>query len=129
MSFDKIKAMRNAEKFLAQGKIRAAINEYKRVVENDSSDFSTLNMLGDLYAKASEKGEAIKCFTRVAEHYSAQGFAQKAIAIYNKVSRLMPGSLEVSAKLAQLYQLKGSVAEARSHYNILADEYSRTPES
>lgn len=118
--------MRNAEKFLAQGKIRAAINEYKRVVENDSSDFSTLNMLGDLYAKASEKGEAIKCFTRVAEHYAAQGFAQKAIAIYNKVSRLMPGSLEVSAKLAQLYQLKGSVAEARSHYNVLADEYSRT---
>jgi tetratricopeptide (TPR) repeat protein len=126
MSFDKIKAMRNAEKFLAQGKIRAAINEYKRVVENDSNDFSTLNMLGDLYAKASEKGEAIKCFTRVAEHYASQGFAQKAIAIYNKVSRLMPESLEVSAKLAQLYQMKGSVAEARSHYNVLADEYSRT---
>lgn len=126
MSFDKIKAMRNAEKFLAQGKIRAAINEYKRVVENDSNDFSTLNMLGDLYAKAAEKGEAIKCFTRVAEHYANQGFAQKAIAIYNKVSRLVPESLEVSAKLAQLYQMKGSVAEARSHYNVLADEYSRT---
>lgn len=126
MSFDKIKAMRNAERFLAQGKIRAAINEYKRVVENDSNDYSTLNMLGDLYAKASEKSEAIKCFTKVAEHYAAQGFAQKAIAIYNKVSRLMPESLEVSAKLAQLYQIKGSVAEARSHYNVLADEYSRT---
>lgn len=126
MSFDKIKAMRNAEKFLAQGKIRAAINEYKRVVENDSNDFSTLNMLGDLHAKASEKSEAIKCFTRVAEHYADQGFAQKAIAIYNKVARLMPESLEVSAKLAQLYQMKGSVAEARSHYTVLADEYSRT---
>lgn len=126
MSFDKIKAMRNAERFLAQGKIRAAINEYKRVVENDSNDFSTLNMLGDLYAKASDKSEAIKCFTRVAEHYAEQGFAQKAIAIYNKVSRLIPESLEVSAKLAQLYQMKGSVAEARSHYDVLANEYSRT---
>lgn len=118
--------MRNAERFLAQGKIRAAINEYKRVVENDATDFSTLNMLGDLYVKASDKSEAIKCFTRVAEHYSNQGFAQKAIAIYNKVSRLMPESLEVSAKLAQLYQMKGSVAEARSHYTNLADQYTRT---
>lgn len=118
--------MRNAERFLAQGKIRAAINEYKRVFENDANDYSTLNMLGDLYVKASDKPEAIKCFTRVAEHYANQGFAQKAIAIYNKVSRLMPESLEVSAKLAQLYQMKGSVAEARSHYNNLADQYTRT---
>jgi tetratricopeptide (TPR) repeat protein len=126
MSFDKVKAMRNAERFLAQSKIRAAINEYKRVIEHDPKDFSTLNMLGDLYAKSSEENEAVKCFTQVAEHYSKQGFAQKAIAIYNKISRLTPDSLEVSAKLAQLYQIKGSVAEARSHYNVLADQYTKT---
>src|SRR3954470_19000064 len=126
MSFDKVKAMRNAERFLAQSKIRAAINEYKRVIENDPKDFSTLNMLGDLYAKASDDNEAGKCFTLVAEHYGKQGFAQKAIAIYNKISRLTPESLEVSAKLAQLYQMKGSVAEARSHYNVLAEQYTRT---
>ena len=117
--------MRNAERFLAQGKIRAAINEYKRVVENDPKDFGTLNMLGDLHAKASDKTEAVNCFTQVAEHYSAQGFAQKAIAIYNKISRLMPESLEISEKLAQLYQAKGSVAEARSHYTNLAEQYQR----
>jgi tetratricopeptide (TPR) repeat protein len=126
MNFDKVKAMRNAERFLAQGKTRAAINEYKRVVENDPKDFSTLNMLGDMYAKATENSEAVKCFTQVAEHYAKQGFAQKAIAIYNKISRLTPESLEVSAKLAQLYQMKGSVAEARSHYNNLAEQYTRS---
>lgn len=125
MSFDKIKAMRNAERFLAQGKIRAAINEYKRVVESDPKDFSTLNMLGDLYAKASDTQEAVKCFTHVAEHYGKQGFSQKAIAIYNKISRLSPESLEISAKLAELYQSKGSVAEARSHYTALAEQYQR----
>lgn len=126
MSFDKAKAMRNAERFLAQGKIRAAINEYQRVVETDKNDYSTLNMLGDLLAKASEPDEAVACFTQVAEHYSKQGFAQKAIAIYNKISRLKPDSIEVSAKLAQLYQSKGSVAEARVHYATLAEQYSRS---
>lgn len=125
MSFDKIKAMRNAERFLAQGKIRAAINEYKRVVESDQRDYSTLNMLGDLYAKASDLNEAVNCFTQVAEHYAKQGFAQKAIAIYNKISRLTPDSLEISEKLAQLYQSKGSIAEARSHYTNLAEQYQR----
>ena len=125
MSFDKIKAMRNAERFLSQGKIRAAISEYKRIVENDPKDFGTLNILGDLHIKNSEQTEAINCFTQVAEHYNTQGFSQKAIAVYNKISRLKPDSMEVSAKLAQLYRSKGSFAEAREHYKILAEEYQR----
>jgi tetratricopeptide (TPR) repeat protein len=125
MSFDKTKAMRSAERYLSQGKIRSAIGEYKQIVENDPKDFSTLNILGDLYTKNAEKAEAIGCFTRVAEYYGKQGFAQKAIAIYNKISRLQPDSTEVSAKLAELYQSKGSFAEARSHYVALAAQYER----
>jgi tetratricopeptide (TPR) repeat protein len=117
--------MRNAERFLSQGKIRAAISEYKRIVENDPKDFGTLNILGDLYIKNAEQTEAVTCFTQVAEHYNTQGFSQKAIAVYNKISRLKPGSMEVSAKLAQLYKSKGSFAEAREHYKTLAEEYQR----
>ena len=80
MVFDKTKAMRNAERYVAQGKIQSAIAEYKQVVANDPKDFGTLNMLGDMYAKSSEKASAVKCYTSVAEHYSRQGFAQKAIS-------------------------------------------------
>lgn len=123
MVFDKTKAMRNAEKFLAQGKIRAAINEYKQVVENDSRDFGTMNMLGDLYAKASDPKNAVRCYSFVAEHYSKQGFAQKAIAVYNKISKIQPDSMAVSEKLAELYKVKGSVSEAKSHYVVLAENY------
>ncbi|MCY7376001.1 MAG: tetratricopeptide repeat protein [Pyrinomonadaceae bacterium] len=115
--------MRNAERFLSQGKIRAAINEYQRVVENDPKDFSTLNILGDLHAKNFNKQEAVGCFTQVAEHYHNQGFSHKAIAIYNKIFRIEPHSMEISAKLAQLYHMKGSVAEARKHYTTLAEQY------
>jgi tetratricopeptide (TPR) repeat protein len=125
MSFDKVKAMRNAERFLSQGKIRSAISEYERIVENDPKDYSTLNILGDLYVKNSEANEAVSCYTKVAEHFSKQGFAQKAIAIYNKISRLKPNSADVSEKLAKLYQMKGSFAEARSHYVALAEQYQR----
>ncbi|HEX9961494.1 MAG TPA: tetratricopeptide repeat protein, partial [Pyrinomonadaceae bacterium] len=125
MSFDKTKYMRNAERFLAQGKIRQAIGEYKRIVENDPKDFSILNMLGDLCVKTQDTQEAVKCYTQVAEHYARQGFAQKAIAIYNKISRIKPDAMEVSAKLAELYHAKGSVAEARTHYTALADHYQK----
>lgn len=117
--------MRAAERFLSQGKIRAAIGEYKQIIENDPKDFSTLNILGDLHIKNSDSKEAVGCYKQVAEHYGNQGFAQKAIAIYNKILRLQPNSIEISEKLAQLYQLKGSVAEARAHYTAIAEIYQR----
>ncbi|CAN5535025.1 hypothetical protein BH10ACI3_BH10ACI3_11020 [soil metagenome] len=125
MSFDKAKAMRNAERFVAQGKIRAAISEYCSVVDNDPRDIATLNMLGDLYAKNSEKKEAVNCYFQVADHYNKQGFSQKAIAIYNKISRIQPDSIEVATKLAELHKVKGSLAEARAHYTTLAEHYQK----
>jgi tetratricopeptide (TPR) repeat protein len=126
MNFDKTKAMRNAERYLAQGKIRSAIGEYEQVIQNDPRDFVTLNILGDLYIKTSSKAQAISCYNSVAEHYSELGFAQKAIAVYNKISKIEPKSVEVSAKLAELYKTKGSVREARSHYDTLAEHYQKT---
>jgi tetratricopeptide (TPR) repeat protein len=123
MVFDKTKAMRNAERHVAQGKIQSAISEYRQVVTNDPKDIGTLNMLGDLYTKTADVKQAVKCYTSVAEHYSKQGFAQKAIAVYNKISKIQPGSIEISAKLADLYKFKGSVNEARTHYTIVAEHY------
>jgi tetratricopeptide (TPR) repeat protein len=123
MSFNKSKNRQTAERYLAQGKIRAAINEYVYIVDNDPADLYTLNILGDLYARSNQKDEAVECFKRLAEHYNKQGFSQKAIAIYNKVARLKPDAVEISAKLAPLYQMKGLVAEARSHYSVLAEYY------
>ena len=126
MNFDKTKSMRNAERYLAQGKIRAAIGEYEQVIKHDPRDFGTMNMLGDLYIKTSAKTQAVSCYNSVAEHYSTLGFAQKAIAVYNKISKLEPNSVEISAKLAELYKIKGSVREARSHYVTLAEHYQKT---
>lgn len=123
MVFDKTKAMRNAERYLAQGKIRSAITEYKSVVDNDPRDYGTMNLLGDLYTKAAEPKSAVTYYTKVAEHYGKQGFAQKAIAVYNKISKIQPNSIDVSEKLAELYKTKGSVTEAKSHYVLLAENY------
>lgn len=125
MNFDKVKAMRSAERYVAQGKIRSAISEYRAVVDNDPRDIATLNMLGDLYAKSAEKRDAVNCYLQVAEHYNAQGFSQKAIAVYNKISRIQPDSIEVSAKLAELHKVKGSLSEARAHYTTLAEHYQK----
>lgn len=125
MAFDKEKTMRAAEKYLSQGKIPAAIKEYNHIVENDPGDYTVLNLLGDLHVRQDEKDDAIVCFTRVAEHYRAEGFALKAIAMYKKIDRLNPGTLEIAAKLAPLYQMQGLMVDARANYLIVADAYQR----
>ena len=71
MLFEKAKVVRAAEKYLAQGKIPAAIKEYEQLVANDHDDLTALNMLGDLYTRVGNKKDAITCFLRIAEHYAA----------------------------------------------------------
>ena len=125
MGFDKAKAVRAAEKQLAQGKISAAIQEYLRIVKNDPEDYTALNALGDLYVRVEQKQEAVGCFTRVAGHYREQGFTLKAIAVYKKVSRIQPGDIDVANTLATLYEKQGHLVEARTQYLTVADAYTR----
>jgi tetratricopeptide (TPR) repeat protein len=125
MGFDKTKALNAAEKFLAQGKIPSAIQEYRKIVERDATDFSALNTLGDLYVRTKNAPEAIGYFLRVADHYREQGFALKAIAMYKKISRLNGDVPGVAQNLARLYEQQGLYVEARAQYLSVAEMATR----
>ena len=125
MAFEKAKVLKAAEKFLSQGKINAAIKEYRQIVDNDLDDLTTLNMLGDLYVRSGKSDEAITCFERIAEHYSTQEFNLKAIAMYKKIERLKDRDPAIAFKLANLYAVQGLIVDARAQYLIVADAYSR----
>jgi tetratricopeptide (TPR) repeat protein len=125
MAFDKAKVLKAAEKFLSQGKINAAIKEYRQIVDNDADDLTTLNMLGDLYVRSGKKEEAVSCFERIAEHYGAQEFNLKAIAMYKKIERLRTRDPIIALKLAELYATQGLVHDARAQFLVVADSYTR----
>ena len=129
MAFDKAKTLYAAEKALELGKIPAAINEYRRIIENDPDDFTALNMLGDLHARVGNTAEAITCFIRIAEHYRDQEFIPKAIAMYKKIDRLRPSDPETASHLAGLYAVQGLVVEARAQYLLVADAHTRANET
>lgn len=124
MAFEKAKVLKAAEKFLSQGKINAAIKEYRQIVDNDADDLTTLNMLGDLYVRSGKKEEAVHCFERIAEHYSNQEFTLKAIAMFKKIERLRPRDQAIAFKLAELYATQGLVHDARAQYLVVADTYT-----
>ena len=126
MAFDKAKVLKAAEKFLSQGKINAAIKEYRQIVDNDADDLTTLNMLGDLYVRSGKKEEAVSCFERIAEHYSTQEFNLKAIAMYKKIERIRTRDPLIAYKLAELYATQGLIHDARAQYLVVADAYTRS---
>ena len=125
MVLDKAKTLRAAEKYLESGKIAAAIKEYCQIVAVDADDFTTLNMLGDLYTRVGNTTEAIVCFSRIAEHYREQGFGLKAIAMYKKIDRLQPNDIEIATNLADLYAQQDLIVEARAHYLAVVDAHNR----
>jgi tetratricopeptide (TPR) repeat protein len=125
MGFDKSKSVNAAEKYLAQGKIAQAVQEYCKIVEHEPNDFASLNTLGDLYSRLSRAQEAVGCFLRVADHYREQGFSLKAIAMYKKILRHAPGVAGVARHLAALYEQQGLYVEAREQYTAIADAAAR----
>ena len=126
MAFEKVKTLRAAEKHLEMGKIPAAIKEYCKVVEDDPSDFTTLNILGDLHVRVGNPSAAISCFRRIAEHYREQEFALKAIAMFRKIDRLKPNDIEIATSLAHLYAQQELVVEARAHYLVVAEAHAKS---
>ena len=125
MSLNKSKSLRTAEKYALQGKIPAAIDEYRKVVDADPADLTTINTLGDLYVRAGKIQDAIANFSRIAESYRESGFTLKAIAMLKKISKLDPTNVETAMKLANLYSQQGLLVEARQQYLQVADAYAR----
>ena len=125
MAIQRDKITASAEKLVAKGKIEAAIKEYERLIEENPGDVNTLNRIGDLWGRVNRNDEAVKVFTRIADHYSKDGFFLKAIAIYKKINKLDPSKLEIYGKLAELYARQGLSMEAKSQYQVLADYYMK----
>lgn len=123
MAVSRERVVQSAEKYVSRGKIESAIKEYRKLLAENPNDISTLNRVGDLYARINRNSEAIDLFTQIAEQYAEDGFFVKAIAIYKKIIKIDPTLLEVYEQLADLYHRQGLVNEARTQYQVLADYY------
>src|SRR5579872_367781 len=119
--FNKTKVLGAAEKFVQQGKLQNAINEYEKVIKEDPKDLTVLNAIGDLYARVGQNDKACEYFKKVGDQYAQNGFTVKAIAVYKKVTRFGAAS-DAVIRLAELYTQQGLFNDARSHYIQVADQ-------
>lgn len=125
MAFNKAKALQEAEKSVSLGKIAPAIKQYLWVFEKDPADLAILNTVGDLYVRDKNLPEALKYFHKLADSYTQEGFTVKAIAIYKKIAKLDPASVDVLIKTGELYTIQGLSREARDQYLQAVEFYKK----
>jgi tetratricopeptide (TPR) repeat protein len=122
---NKARILRDAEKFVLQGKIPQAIAEYQRILKFEPDDVLTLNTVGDLYLRLGNVPEATRLFILVAESYTRNNFLLKAIAVYKKILKVDPRNIDVELTLAELYAKQGLTADARNQFIRVADLHER----
>ena len=123
MAAERQELVGSAEKLVSRGRIRAAIEQYRKILEDAPDDTGTLNRVGDLYVRIGRLDKAIGLFQRTARHFVRQGFLVKAIAILKKIIRLDPTLMDVYESLADLYQRQGLVSDARAQFQVVAEYY------
>ncbi|MBE0461607.1 MAG: tetratricopeptide repeat protein [Candidatus Aminicenantes bacterium] len=112
-----------AEKLIKKGKFQDAIEEYKKLLTGDEQDINIRNIISDIYIKLKKNDKAVEELKRIATFYESCGNYSKAIAIYKRISRLVPEDWGAAKKLASIYRDHGFTSEARSEYLNLAKKF------
>jgi tetratricopeptide (TPR) repeat protein len=112
----KNKIIENATKYIQKGQFDKAIKEYHKILVIDPKDVRIKQQLGELYARIGDLDEAIDCYQKVAEEYTAHGFFIKAIAAYKHILKINPDYIDINLILAQLYRQQGHLSEAMTQY-------------
>ncbi len=123
MAFNKTKIVETAQKYLNQGKIPQAIEQYQQLLHREPEDQVTLMTIGDLYVRAHDIRQALDYFERLAQLFANDGFTSKSIAIYKKIAKLAPDEIGPLERLAELYVQQGVMSEARPIYLQLAEAH------
>ena len=114
-----------AQKYLQRGQLDKAIRELQRLVEVDPQDVRSLLKIGDLQTRKGDAAAATQTYMAVAMFYAEQHFFLKAVAVYKQVLQLDPSLIEVSGKLAALYQQLGLRSDALQQYCNVCDSHER----
>jgi len=128
LGFNKAKSLAAAEKYVMQGKVPAAIQEYQKILEQEPRDLVILNTVGDLHLRINKTSEALVYFYKLGEAYVEDGFVRNGIAVFKKITRSDPSAIDAISRLADLYTLQGQLSEARNYLNQAVEFYNERNE-
>lgn len=114
---------RAANIFRENGFYLKAVALYKKILNINPSDVSSLITLGKLNAERGLIGNAIENFLAAAQIFIKEGAIEKELDIYKKILKLTPSNIPLKIKVAELSFKIGLREEAIEEYLGIAAEY------
>ena len=75
-----------------------------------------MNALGDLYMRNKQTDQAVKEYSRVADHFFHEGFHSKAAALYKKILKVKPNEDQARLRLAEVSVKQGLLVDAKGYW-------------
>lgn len=133
MAINRDKILQEAQKLVDKKRYDKAIAEYQKVVADDPTDVRTLLKIGNLYLQLEQFADAISTYERVGSHYSQQGFAVKAVAVYKQIREIIQKHAphledrfgHIVPKLAELLTQLDLRSDALAYYDEMASRLQR----
>lgn len=125
MAIDRTKIQKQAESFVASGRIDRAIDEFLKLLDDKPNDLLMMNRIGDLYLQAGRTKDAIDMFKRAGIGYERDGFVPKAAAVFKKARRAAPDDADVAARLADLYRQTNMIKDAIQIHIEMAEQFTK----
>jgi len=125
LGINRNKVLDAARKHQSRGQYDKAIAQYRKLVEADKRDVRSLLKIGDLHVRKGDRGSAIETYQSVADHYAAQGFFLKAIAVYKQILKLDPSRLDAQVRLGEMYEQLQLVSDALSVFEDVSNAFMR----
>jgi len=125
MAIDRSKIQKQADGFVAAGRIERAIEEFLKLLEDKPNDLLMMNRIGDLNLQAGKLRDALDMFKRAAMGYERDGFLPKAAAVLKKAHRSAPDDSDVAGRLADMYRQTNMIKEAIQIHIEMADQFTK----
>jgi tetratricopeptide (TPR) repeat protein len=107
MAFNKTEALRQAEQYVLQNDVSSAIAIYRKIIDADPFDLSSISALGDLYVKANRTQDAVDYFSRISDKYLKGGSTNSATYLLTKILKLDPLNAKIYMKMGEIYLRDG----------------------
>jgi len=125
MAIDRTKIQKQAETYMASGKVDRAIDEFRKLLEDKSDDYNLMNRIGDACLQIGKLPDALDMFKRSGMGFEHLGFTNKAAAVFKKAHRAAPEDVDVAARLAETYRATNMIKDAIQIHIEVAEYFTK----
>jgi tetratricopeptide (TPR) repeat protein len=114
--------------FKKEGFSLKALALYKKILNINPTDSTSLISLGELNENKGLMTDAIKFYLAAADSLTKEGKKEDVLSIYKRILNISPTNIPLRNKIAEIFLKEGFLSEAADEYLSIANQYFENDE-